>query len=283
MTPQPDIKNLRDISAQTRSPVRFCLLTFMLSVPFFLLSAATSLQLLPGIPVSAFMFVCPGMAAAILVYEESKSTGVRILLNRALDYRGIRPKLCYVPLTLLMPAISLLTYGMMRLAGMPIPVPQFSLPATLAMFVAFCLAAVGEELGWSGYLIDPLQERWGALRASVLVAVVWAVWHYVPLIQVRRSTTWIAWWSLYTVALRVLIVWLYNNTGRSVFAAILFHAFSNVSSVTYSCYYNPRITGLIVAFVATIVVLVWGPQTLVRSKNSPISDHEPREGDSDAC
>ena len=167
-----------------------------------------------------------------------------------------------------MPAISLLTYGMMRLTGMPIPVRQFSLPAALAMFPAFYLAALGEELGWSGYVIDPLQERWDALRGSALVGVVWAVWHYVPLIQVHRSTTWIAWWSIYTVALRVLIVWLYNNTGRSVFASTLFHAFSNVSSVAYSSCYDPRITGLIVAFVATLVVLVWGPRTLVRTKNA---------------
>ena len=127
---------------------------------------------------------------------------------------------------------------------------------------------MGEELGWSGYVIDPLQERWGALRASVLVGVVWGVWHYVPLIQAHRSTTWIAWWSLYTMALRVLIVWLYNNTGRSVFTATLFHALSNVSSVTYSNYYVPRITGLIVAFMAALVVLVWGPRTLVRTYNA---------------
>jgi len=240
----------------------------MLSVPFLLLGAASSLQLLPGIPLSAFAFVCPGMAAAILVYEESKSAGVRDLLKRALDYSRIRAKVWYVPVTLLMPAVSLLTYGMTRLTGMPIPGPQFSFPTALAMFLPFCLAALGEELGWSGYLIDPLQERWGALRAGVLVGVVWAVWHYVPLIQVHRSTTWIAWWSLYTLALRVLIVWLYNNTGRSVFAATLFHAFSNLSSVTCSSYYDPRITGLIVAFVGTIVVLVWGPRTLVRTKNT---------------
>ncbi len=119
------------------------------------------------------------------------------------------------------------------------------------------------SLGWSGYVIDPLQERWGALRASVLLGVAWAVWHYVPLRQVHRSTTWIAWWSLYTVALRVLIVWLYNNTGRSVLAATVFHALSNVSSVTYSSYYDPCITGLIVAF-------VWGPRTLVRTKNTQL-------------
>jgi uncharacterized protein len=252
-------------SAQNRSPARFFVLAFVLSIPFLLLGATTGVQVLPGIPVSAFAFVCPGLAAAIRVYEESKGTGVRELLKRALDYNRTRAKVWYVPIALLMPAISLLTYGIMRLTGMPLPDPQFSPLAALAMFIAFCLAALGEELGWSGYVIDPLQERWGALRASMLVGVIWAIWHYVPLIQVHRSTTWIAWWSLYTVALRVLIVWLYNNTGHSVFAATLFHAFSNVSSVTYSSYYDPRITGLIVAFVAILVILVWGPRTLVRT------------------
>ena len=166
MTPQPEIRNPPDTSAQSRSPVRFCLLTYMLSVPFLLLGAATSLQLLAGIPVSAFAFVCPGMAAAILVYEESKSAGVLELLKRALDYSRIRAKIWYVPVTLLMPAISLLTYGIMRLTGMPIPGPQFSLPAVLAMFLAFCLAALAEELGWSGYVIDPLQERWGCAESQ---------------------------------------------------------------------------------------------------------------------
>jgi hypothetical protein len=57
--------------------VRFFVLTFVVSIPFLLLGATTDFQLLPGIPVSAFAFVCPGLAAAILVYGESLCTGVR--------------------------------------------------------------------------------------------------------------------------------------------------------------------------------------------------------------
>ncbi|MBV8316852.1 MAG: CPBP family intramembrane metalloprotease [Planctomycetaceae bacterium] len=248
--------------------MRFFLLNFVLSVPFWLLAATTGLQLRPGLPVSSLAFVCPGMAAAILVYKESKGAGVSELLKRALDFSRTRAKAWYVPVALLMPVVTVLTYGLMRLMGMPILGPQFSPLAALAMFLAFCLTALGEELGWSGYVIDPLQERWNAQKASILVGIVWAIWHFVPLMQGHRSTTWIAWWSLYTVALRVLIVWLYNNTGRSVLAATLFHAFSNISSVTYSSYYDARITGLIVAFLAAIVILVWGPRALVRMKDA---------------
>jgi uncharacterized protein len=111
------------------------------------------------------------------------------------------------------------------------------------MLFGFFIAGLCEELGWSGYAIDPLQARWGALGAGLLMGLVWAAWHWVPLVQAHRSATWIGWWSLYTVALRVVIVWLYNNTGKSVFAASLFHAFSNVSGITLANYYNPRITG----------------------------------------
>jgi hypothetical protein len=53
---------------------------------------------------------------------------------------------------------------------------------------------------------------------------VWAVWHWVPLLQVGWSVPWIAWWTLCSVAVRVVMVWLFVNTGRSVFAMALFRA-----------------------------------------------------------
>lgn len=107
----------------------------------------------------------------------------------------------------------------------------------------------------------------GALRASLILGSVWAVWHYVALAQADRSVGWIAWWSLYTVTQRVIIVWLYNNTGKSVFAAALFHMMTNVSWQLFpvnGSYFDPRVTGLILALVVVIIVLVWAPRTLAR-------------------
>lgn len=79
-----------------------------------------------------------------------------------------------------------------------------------------------------------------------------------------------SWQSLAMVAERVLQVWLYNNTGKSVFAAALFHAMVNVTWQLFpnqGSHYDPRITGLIAAFVAVIVTVVWGPRTLTRNRN----------------
>ncbi len=251
-----DERSSKNITWRSRSPLTFFLLVFALSVPFWLIGGVIGLQLLPGLPVSALMAFCPAMAASILVYRENKGAGVTELFKRSFDYKRIRAKVWYVPIILLMPGATVLTYGLMRLMGLPLPAPPFPVLAALAMFLAFFVAALGEELGWSGYVIDPMQDRWNALQASILLGLVWAAWHWVPLVQAHRSAAWIAWWSLNTVALRVLIVWLYNNTGKSVFAAALFHAFANVSGVTFSNYYDPRITGLIVAFAAAIVTVV---------------------------
>jgi hypothetical protein len=45
---------------------------------------------------------------------------------------------------------------------------------------------------------------------------------------------------------RLIINWLYNTTGKSLFAAALFHAT------------DPRVTGAITAFVSAAVITVWG-------------------------
>jgi hypothetical protein len=128
------------------------------------------------------------------------------------------------------------------------------------MSLAFFLAALGEELGWSGYIIDPMQDRWGALPAAIFLGLLWAIWHIVPLVQAHRSPIWIAWWSLGTVAARILIVWLYNNMGKSVFAATAFHTMMNISWQLFpinGSYFDPRINGLMMVVAAAFVIAVW--------------------------
>ena len=249
----------------SRSPLLFVALVFALSVPLWLLGAKYRIEILPGLPLGALMVVCPLAASVILTARERGRAGVAAHLARAFDYRNIARKVWYVPILLLQPAIAILSYAVMRALGMPLPPVHLSLTAALVLFALFFVGALCEESGWSGYLIDPLQERWGALRASLVLGGVWAVWHWAPLVQVGRAADWIAWWTLGTLSTRVLHTWLYNNTGRSVFGAILFHAMTNVSWQLFpnaGSHYDPRITGLIATAIAVFVTLRWGPRTL---------------------
>ncbi len=125
-------------------------------------------------------------------------------------------------------------------------------------------------MGWSGYATDPLQNRWNALQTGVLLGLVGMLWHLLPLLLMHRSPTWVAWWSLYIVSARILIVWLYNNTGQSVFAVALFHATLNLSWMLFpvnGSHFDMRLGGLVMLATATIVIVVWGPANLARYKS----------------
>jgi uncharacterized protein len=201
------------IASRSGAPLKFFLLVFALSVPFWLIGAVTGLRILPGLPVSSLGAFCPLMAASILVYRKNKTEGVKELLKKAFDYNRIKAKVWYAPIVLLMPGAMVLTYGLMPLTRAPLPTQQFPVLAAPVMFLAFSIAALGEELGWSGYVIDLMQDRWSALEAGILLGLVWAAWHIVPLAQAHRSPAWIAWWSLFTVASRVLMTML-NPTDK---------------------------------------------------------------------
>lgn len=252
---------------RSRSPRAFFMLVLALSIPIWLIGSVWPLELLPGLPVSSFMVLCPVMAAAMLVYRENKRAGVVRLFKRAFDYKRVEAKVWYLPAIFLRPGIALSAYGVMRLMRMPLPTPQFQGVALLGMFVAFFIAALCEELGWSGYAIEPLQKRWGALQAGMILGALWAVWHIVPWLQADRSLVWIAWQCLTLVASRVLHVWVYNNAGKSVFITALGHAISNISWQLFpnqGSHYDPRITGLLTASAAIMVTRVWGAATLTR-------------------
>lgn len=124
-------------------------------------------------------------------------------------------------------------------------------------------------MGWTGYATDPLQERRSALSAALIIGTIGAAWHFIPPWLLQNSPVWAAGQALSTVALRVLIVWLYNNTHKSVFAATLFHGMVNVAGFSFpnfGSHYDPVVTGGAIAVaVAAVVVAVWGgPTTLAR-------------------
>lgn len=215
-------------------------------------------QLLPGLPMAALMFVCPGLAAAILLGRAQGASGVSALFRRAIDYKVLTPGAWYLPLLLFNPTVFAVSYIVMRMLGAPVPAPEIEVVPALGLCAVFLVTALAEELGWSGYALDPLQQTWGAQRTGLLLGAACAVFHWVALAEAHRSFGWIAWWSLWTVAQRIIMVWLYNNTRKSLFAAILVHASSNICWQLFplrGSLFDPRITGLITTILAIVAIL----------------------------
>ncbi len=211
-----------------------------------------------GLPIAALQTFCPALAALILTWREHGAAGAKGLLDRAFDIRRIARPQWLAPIVLFFPLALLIEFGVQALAGSAVAdpyVPVWLLPVYAGIFF---VAGAGEELGWQGYAYEPLGARFGAARASLLLGVIWALWHVLPLAQAGHDAAWIAWQCGTQVLIRVLIVWIYTRCGGSVFAAIVFHAMSNVAEVAYpnnGSGYDPAILFVILAISAAIVAV----------------------------
>ena len=257
-----------------KSPLTFFWLVYGLSIPFWVLETMIDVKGLPlDIPITDVLAAfAPLVAASILVHKEEGRTGIKKLFGRIFDVGRITQKLWYIPIVLLPFLLYFLIYLTIYFAGLSLPgqwtIPFESVPFFLSVFF---LGAMVEETGYMGYAIDPMQERFGALRASIMMGIPWVVWHYPSIIQQGHNLAWIAWATLGTVGVRVLIVWIYNNTGSSLFACILFHTLLNIGRPLFPAdsTYNPlvdypAIHYSVLAIAAGIVVFLWGTKTLAR-------------------
>ncbi|MEU4203002.1 CPBP family intramembrane glutamic endopeptidase [Streptomyces sp. NPDC026294] len=101
------------------------------------------------------------------------------------------------------------------------------------LLVLYFFAAAAEEAGWTGYLLQPLRERWGTLGAGLVIGLVWAAWHLVAHTQAGRSAAWTAGQVLGSVAVRVLMVRLYDSSGGIVPTAVAVHTTINVAESVF--------------------------------------------------
>ncbi|MCA9909168.1 MAG: CPBP family intramembrane metalloprotease, partial [Anaerolineae bacterium] len=252
------------------------ILVFLFAIPFWILGAVVEPENLPiNLPLSTFAVLAPIAAALILTYRDSGRESVYRLLRSAVDYRHIENKVWYLPIFLLMPLIAVLTYILLVALGRSLPTLQFPIGAAVVMLVVFFIGGIAEELGWQGYLFERIQLRGNALEAALIVGVVWAIWHIIPFIQTHNPPEWIAWQCGFTVGLRVLIVWVYNNTGKSLFAAVSIHAVYNLSAFLFpnlGSHYDPATTCLLTFIVVGIAVYFWGAPTLAHWRFA----HKPR-------
>lgn len=247
------------------TPLLFLALVLLASTPFYVFIDVSLLPRNVGFfPASALMVWVPCLVAIGLTIRQSGIAGVRALARRASDAR--RGRLGWLLLAFaIMPVVMSLAYRLAEATGPRLPPGTQIWDAPLENLVLFTLLllpfALAEELGWSAYATGPLSSRWGALPAAIVLGVVWAAWHIVPYYGLGRSTEWVAWQCLYSVLLRVFLVWLFNASG-SVFVAAVCHAMSNVSFRTFpgdGALYDPRAATLVMLGLVGLVIALHGP------------------------
>jgi membrane protease YdiL (CAAX protease family) len=238
---------------------------FVLTVPFIVLGLSSSARVLPGIPLSGFAFLCIAAVAFWAAWRTGGLAGMRALLGRVFDARRAKPWTWHLVAVLVFPALLLLEYAIMRVTQMPLPAPRVMWLQSPLLFVAFFVGAACEEVAWSATLLEPLQARYGALVAALLIGVFGVVLHVVPFVQANSSVSWVVGQCLFIVAFRVVVAWIYNVSGHSLFSAVLCHAAYNTAWQLFpnqGSGYNPWITAGLTFVVVVVVVAVFGARTL---------------------
>src|SRR5215213_3015351 len=93
---------------------------------------------------------------------------------------------------------------------------------------------LGEELAWRGFALPRLLTRYSALVASVVLGVIWALWH-LPLLWTEGNgmfhlPVWLLLLDL--TAKSILFTWVFLHTRGSVLIAMLFHGATNLFLVS---------------------------------------------------
>jgi membrane protease YdiL (CAAX protease family) len=223
----------------------------------------------------------PSLMGIVFTYLTQDRQGRRDFWVRVIDVRRIGWRWLAV-IVLVFPvtnAVATLAYAFLggtppSLAdvGRTLVNPGLMLQLIVANLI---ISGFSEELGWRGYALDRLQQRWGALTASLILGFVHGLWH-IPLFFIPGITQGeMGLFSLGalvflagTVAGAVVFTWVYSNTQRSILAAILLHFMVNLCldllvglqgalPTEYSAVY----TGLVI-LLDLVIIAVWGAKTL---------------------
>lgn len=216
--------------------------TWVFVVPIALSSGANGLGVLPfAFPDIAFIIALllgvvagPTLAALTVTAVTSGRPGVGQLLRRCLQWRvGIG---WYVLILLGFPLAGLLGYGVVY--GVNLPQAWLAQPTLIASLffgqLVFSLPTANfqEELGWRGFALPRLQQRYGPVVGSIILGTLHSLWHlplFFTLLLGPTSLPHYAGFIVAGIATTFLYTWIFNRTGGSVLIAALVHGCSNAA------------------------------------------------------
>ena len=199
----------------------------------------------PGIALSILQPLTPDIAAFAVAAVAFGLVGVKRLVRGYRFWsgsvgwrRGLRTWGLMVAVFL---AMSLATAGLNHLFAPPgslewVSVPIFSLAFPLALLASVFLdvGGVTEETGWRGFALPLLQERMTPLAATLIVGLLWGIWHFPARPDILAGeygivggATLLAILLVRFVVLSVVMTYFYNRVGGSTLIAIAMHGLHN--------------------------------------------------------
>jgi membrane protease YdiL (CAAX protease family) len=228
----------------SRSPFLFFILTIAYSWILWLPSILTGLGLEFGLDAETYTGVtvalgafAPLAAALTLIVRRHGWREAWQFIRHGFDFRT---KPVFFLLALALPLVlHAVAHYLAPLLGLQVAdnllsmvVPEGASPylvGSLYFLFLFVLGGGQEEFGWRGYAQQPLQERLGVIPASLLIGMVWGVWHLPLWImpgEAHGAYPFLA-FAPETTSSSVLYALLYNASGQKLIVPWLYHTMHN--------------------------------------------------------
>lgn len=210
----------------------FFLITYAVTWALWMLPDALGMPrsgaLALGGPVFLLGVFAPGLVGTVLTALSDGQKGVAGLLERIVRWRVAWP--LYVFALGYMAFVKLTGAAIVRaMTGAWPPFGTTPWPLLFAAAVATVWGQAGEEVGWRGYALPRLTTAIGLGPASVLLGIIWALWH-LPLFFIPGTGSdgqSFPLYLLHVTAVSVAMAWLYWHAGGSLLLTMLMHAAVN--------------------------------------------------------
>jgi hypothetical protein len=164
----------------------------------------------------------PGISGILLVWRHYGLKGLGSFFRRLTLWRA--PILWWLFLLLGIPVIVYAAAAINGTVDNPFPFSPWYLLFP-ALVQSLLLGPMGEEFGWRGLALPLLQRRFSPFWASLILGVIWAIWH-APAFAMS-GTPQSAWsfgpFFIGLIAITVILTPLFNASRGSLLIAILYH------------------------------------------------------------
>jgi len=206
-----------------RGTASFFLLTFALTWLLQIPGVLAQRGLLPGdpahyLPLAGLGLFGPLAAAVFLTWREGGSAAVRALVAPLLRYRVHAG--WYLAALVLPAGFLSLVLWLLNSAGRHGPTAY--LPSGSALLFGLVVSFV-EEVGWRGYALPRLMERFGGFAASVVLGVAWYLWHLPMFAGQGVPPNLFLVMLLYFVGASLFMTWIFEGSGNSLLLMVVAH------------------------------------------------------------
>lgn len=215
----------------------------------------------------------PALGALIVVGITEGSEGIKGLVHSLFQWRV---RFIWYLVVLLGPALTMVTAVTLHYAFTGVGLAQsftewFSaLPQHLFMvisvFIFMMVGIWGEEVGWRGFALPKLQEKYHPLLASLILGAIWAVWH-LPAFFIegsQQAQQGMIFFFLATLGYSILYSWIYNGSKESLFVIWLLHSMNN-ATVSYTMLFFKPLTAEPVFSLAVLglfdILVIWSTKS----------------------